>query len=213
MSKQNLEKKTEQLNVVLPQDLNLESGNKELSSVGFAISIRTLLQNWRQGTVGCKTRAEVSYSNKKPWKQKGTGRARAGSRKSPVWVGGGVVFGPQPRVRKLKVNKFLRRSLLNYLLFDLLKNNKIFSLNYEVSEKPSTAETFKVLKNLDLHTKKIIFLVDSNDILSLASFANISNVRIVLFDELNTFNMSNGEIVLLLKKDLNLFKDTVQKWI
>ena len=68
----------------------------------MSIYIRSLLQNWRQGTVACKGRSDVGYSNKKPWKQKGTGRARAGSARSPLWRGGGVIFGPQPRTRVLK---------------------------------------------------------------------------------------------------------------
>jgi large subunit ribosomal protein L4 len=216
MSNQNLSKtkiKSEQLKIVSAKDLNLEKKSEEISNAGYSVSIRALLQNWRQGTVGCKTRAEVSYSNKKPWKQKGTGRARAGSRKSPIWVGGGVIFGPQPRVRKLKVNKFLKRGLLNNLLSNLVENNKVFSLDFEVAERPKTSAVYETLKNVNLHEKKIIFLVEANDILSQSAFANIPNIRMVFFDELNTFNMTNGDILLLLKKDLNLFKDTVLKWI
>ena len=68
---------------------------KKYRPVAMAIYVRALLQNWRQGTVACKGRSDVSYSNKKPWKQKGTGRARAGSARSPLWRGGGVIFGPQ----------------------------------------------------------------------------------------------------------------------
>jgi large subunit ribosomal protein L4 len=71
----------------------------------FATWVRTLMQNWRQGTVGVKGRSDVARSNKKPWKQKGTGRARAGSARSPLWRGGGVTFGPQLRSRKLSVSK------------------------------------------------------------------------------------------------------------
>ena len=67
------------------------------------------MQNWRQGTVACKGRSDVAFSNKKPWKQKGTGRARAGSARSPLWRGGGVIFGPQPRTRMLKVAKQVKK--------------------------------------------------------------------------------------------------------
>ena len=83
------------------QDLNLDASQKKVATVAFSTWIRSLLQNWRQGTVGCKGRSDVNRSNKKPWKQKGTGRARAGSARSPLWRGGGVIFGPQPRVRTL----------------------------------------------------------------------------------------------------------------
>ena len=64
-----------------------------------------MLQNWRQGTVACKGRSDVAFSNKKPWKQKGTGRARAGSARSPLWRKGGVIFGPQPRTRTLTITQ------------------------------------------------------------------------------------------------------------
>src|SRR3989338_6099689 len=93
-------------------DLQLPSFSKEGSApAGFSIVVRQLLQNWRQGTVACQTLAEVTGSNKKPFKQKGTGRARAGTVKSPLWRGGGVIFGPQPRTRTLKVSKKLRQSV------------------------------------------------------------------------------------------------------
>ena len=92
-------------------DLNIEGARKEISPVAMAVYVRSLLQNWRQGTVACKGRSDVAYSNKKPWKQKGTGRARAGSARSPLWRGGGVIFGPQPRTRVLKAGKQLKRSV------------------------------------------------------------------------------------------------------
>ena len=92
------------LHTVSLQDLSLDvSQKKEVTPVGFSTWIRSLRQNWRQGTVGCKGRSDVAHSNKKPWKQKGTGRARAGSPRSPLWRGGGVTFGPQARVRTLAV--------------------------------------------------------------------------------------------------------------
>ena len=83
----------------------------------MAVYVRSLLQNWRQGTVGCKGRSDVAYSNKKPWKQKGTGRARAGSARSPLWRGGGVIFGPQPRTRVLKAGKQVKKKCvkLNFI--------------------------------------------------------------------------------------------------
>ena len=215
MSNQNLDKvkvKSEQLSIVTAKDLNLKEAEK-VSHVSFAISIRALLQNWRQGTVGCKTRSDVAYSNKKPWKQKGTGRARAGSRRSPLWVGGGIIFGPQPRVRKLKVNRGLRRNLLNNIVWNLLENKKLLSLDYTVSEKPKTAEVYKLLKNLNLHDKKVVFLIDPSDFLTYAAFANISNIKLLLFDELNSYDLTSGETLIFLKKDLNFFKEMVSRWI
>ncbi len=109
------------------------------------------MQNWRQGTVGCKDRSEVAFSNKKPWKQKGTGRARAGSARSPVWRGGGVTFGPQPRVRTLQVNKQVKKSVLADIASHYANNGKIVSLNWALSEqRPRTAEAFNALKEAGL---------------------------------------------------------------
>ena len=81
---------------LLPSSMiSIASDKKIASKANFALWVRALLQNWRQGTVVCKGRSEVAYSNKKPWKQKGTGRARAGSARSPLWRSGGVIFGPK----------------------------------------------------------------------------------------------------------------------
>ena len=116
MTKRELEKtdtaSNKNMNTLSAKDVNfVEPNNENKSSVGFSIWVRALLQNWRQGTVGSKDRSEVSFSNKKPWKQKGTGRARAGSARSPLWRGGGVVFGPQPRTRVLKTGKQVKRNV------------------------------------------------------------------------------------------------------
>ena len=96
---------------------------KELSPIGYAQYVRSLMQGWRQGTVGCKGRSDVNKTNKKPWRQKGTGRARAGSARSPLWRGGGVTFGPMPRVRTLKVNSGVR---VKALLSVIVNRFKIF---------------------------------------------------------------------------------------
>jgi large subunit ribosomal protein L4 len=129
MSAQKKVNKTQQSVTPLSQsDLGLEINNKNIAGAGVSIYIRKLLQNWRQGTVGVKGRSEVSYSNRKPWKQKGTGRARAGSARSPLWRGGGIIFGPQPRERELKIPKKLRQGVFNTILYQYLQNGKIYTL-------------------------------------------------------------------------------------
>lgn len=192
-----------------PQDLGLATREVRISPESFAVWIRVLLQNGRQGTVGCKGRADVAYSNKKPWKQKGTGRARAGSRRSPLWRGGGVIFGPQPRIRTLKVNKILRKRVLGDMFWDLLNDKKVLCLNWEISNKPKTADAFNNLKSMDLHNKKVTLFVEARDILTQASFANLPNVQILLFDEVNAFHLASGTSVVFLQKDLDVFKNMV----
>lgn len=195
-------------------DLNIEGAQKEVSPVAMAIYVRSLLQNWRQGTVACKGRSDVAYSNKKPWKQKGTGRARAGSARSPLWRGGGVIFGPQPRTRVLKASKQLKRSTLNSILFDFLEQGKVASLHWDASiQKPTTAQAFKLLKNNGLHQDKVVLFLPVNDVVSQASFSNIPNVRILFFDQPNAYDLANGTRWLILNKDLEHFKKMVSQWI
>jgi large subunit ribosomal protein L4 len=183
------------------------------STKTFAIYIRTLLQNWRQGTVGCKGRSDVSFSNKKPWKQKGTGRARAGSARSPLWRGGGVIFGPQARVRQLKISKEMRRGVLRGLLSRFVENQKVVTLDWiPPTDRPRTAEAYSALKAAEMQEQKVLLFLDINDRVTAASFANIANVHIISFDEPNAYHLSNAAYWLVLKKDFELFKNMVSKW-
>ncbi len=208
--------KTQMQNVVpaTSSDLGIEVAKKDLSQVAVSLYIRTLLQNWRQGTVGVKGRSDVSYSNRKPWKQKGTGRARAGSARSPLWRGGGVTFGPQPRVRNLKISKKLRQGVFNTLLSEYLENGKISILPWNFTgSMPKTSYAFNALKEANLHSKKIAVFVSMDDILTYASFINISNVQVLLFDEANAFDLMNANHWVVLQKDLPIFKEMVSKWL
>jgi large subunit ribosomal protein L4 len=201
--------------VLSPNDLGLvkEAKRKNMSPAGFAIAVRALLQNWRQGTVACKGRSDVSFSNKKPWKQKGTGRARAGSARSPLWRGGGVCFGPQPRTRVLKVTKSLRKNVLNNLFYDYAEQGKIVALDWTAGEAPKTALASKMLKNAKLHGKNINIFVLPTDVLTYASFVNIPKVRVLFFDQPNAFDLANNGHWVFLKKDENAFKEMVSRWI
>lgn len=187
---------------------------RKISSKVFSTVIRQLLLNWRQGTVGSKTRADVDLSGKKPWKQKGTGRARAGTARSPLWRGGGVVFGPQARTRTLKVTKKSRSGVLNSLLWDALSNGNIISLDWSLdSKEPKTSLAYQALKNAELHDKKVIVLLTADDILHYSSFVNIPTVRVMLFDEINAYDLALANKWIFLKKDLAAFKEAVAKWI
>lgn len=202
--------------VIMPKDLDLSVNitDKVVSPVNYSICVRTLLQNWRQGTVACKGRADVSFSNKKPWKQKGTGRARAGSARSPLWRKGGVTFGPQARVKKLKANKLVRQQAMLALLSDKLKNNNVIALDFLVNlDRPSTKQAFNALTQAQLQNRKAVLFVDSNDVQTHASFANIPTIKILFFDQPNVYDLSDGNCWLFLKKDMNLFKEMVNKWI
>lgn len=198
---------------ILPADVAF-TAIEDVTPREFAVWIRTLLQNWRQGTLGVKDRSQVAFSNKKPWKQKGTGRARAGSPRSPIWRKGGVSFGPQPRVKTLKVNKNLKKRVLNKLFWDLLSNKKVISLDWELNlSKPSTAKAYGSLKNLGIEQNKVLVFVRPDDFITQASFVNIPTVAVIAFDQANAFDVANVDNVIFLDRDLDLFKEMVSKWI
>jgi len=200
--------------VLTAQELAIQKPLKMANLPSFSHWVHVLRQNWRQGTVGCKGRSDVARSTRKPWKQKGTGRARAGSARSPLWRGGGVTFGPQPRVRTLKITKKLKKKILQSIIFNFLNNGKILCADWQIKgKKPSTSSAYDFLKQFNLVNKKIILFVPVNDRLTYASFANISQVRILYFDQLNAFDLVDSNYLIILKKDFEQFKGMVLPWI
>lgn len=199
--------------VLTPADLELTArAETSTNTKALAQYIRALMQNWRQGTVACKDRSEVAFSNKKPWKQKGTGRARAGSPRSPLWRKGGVTFGPQERVRTLKVTKNHKREVFNDLLWSKLEAQNVISLNWSVDERPKTALAFAALQQIGLADKKVVLFVSTYDFLTQASFANIPNVSMIFFDQPNAFTLAHGDSWMFLARDSDLFKEMVGLW-
>jgi len=208
------EKKRQLYHAVTAKELGVSVDETVVSSDAFSTWVRALLQNWRQGTVSCKGRSDVSRTGKKPWKQKGTGRARAGSFRSPIWRGGGVTFGPQKRTRSLSVPKQVRRKVLGGLLFQYLQDKKITSLDWLPAEdKPKTSAVCSVLKQASLLGKKVVFFLPVDDHLVRASCANIHNVNILFFDQANAFDLANSVHWVYLKRDADAFKNMVSQWI
>jgi large subunit ribosomal protein L4 len=202
------------VNIVTLGDLGLPARDKKVSREGFSTWVRALLQNWRQGTVACQGRSDVSFSNKKPWKQKGTGRARAGSARSPLWRGGGVIFGPQPRTRTLKVSHKLKKDVLIALLQDYCDSGRLVQLNWAVQESmPKTSTAFNALKAINLHETPVTLFVPFDDVVTYASFSNIPTVRMVFLDQANAFDLACGRYWLVLEKDMEQFKVMVNTWI
>jgi large subunit ribosomal protein L4 len=193
--------------------LTVKIDRKEVSPTTFACAVRSLFQNWRQGTVACKTRGQLAFSNKKPWRQKGTGRARVSSIRSPLWRKGGVIFGPQPRVRSLIVNTKQRRLVFNNLLFTMLDKSAVHCLDFELpTNKPSTKEARHALAAMGLNRKKLILFLPFGDEANYASFRNIPHVHIVLFDQPNAVQLSDAHCWIFLKKDTDLFNTMVAQW-
>jgi len=195
-------------------DLGVDDSHAKKMRVGFSLAVRSLLQNWRQGTVACKGRADVNRSNKKPWKQKGTGRARAGTARSPLWRGGGVIFGPQMRTRQLKITKQTRKNVFTSLLFDFAENQKIACLNWTFSEdRPKTKIAYNLLREANLGQSNVTLFLSADDFITRASFMNIPSVRVLFFDQPNAFELAGTQYWVFLQKDKNQFQEMVSRWL
>lgn len=208
----NKEAATQKVRVLAPKDLTISAPEQPASHDSFSTCVRASMQNWRQGTVACKGRSDVAYSNKKPWKQKGTGRARAGSARSPLWRGGGVVFGPQPRTRTLKVGKKVKRSVLRTMLFNMLDNANILCAQWQI-DTPKTAMAQQLLQEVGLHNKRVAVFLHPDDITSRLSFINLENVNVYFFDQLNVYDAVRNDSWLILEKDFDHFNTMVAQWI
>jgi large subunit ribosomal protein L4 len=166
------------------------------------------LSSQNQGTVSTKTRSEVRGGGRKPWRQKGTGRARAGSNRSPLWKGGGVTFGPKPRTVSLKLNKKERRLALQTLLYNK-KNNILLIDNLENQIPDSKTKTFvKICKecSIDLNQKILVIVSKKTDSLKLST-QNIRNVELIAASNLNTFSLLKAKQIILTPSAINDIKE------
>jgi len=162
----------------------------------------------KQGTASTKTRSEVRGGGRKPWKQKGTGRARAGSNRSPLWKGGGVIFGPKPKKILLKLNKKERRLALQTLLYN--KKNSILIIENLESEiiEPKTKNFLKICKDcsIDLNQKTLVIVSDKTIPLKL-SMQNIKNVELISASNLNTLSLLKAKQIILTPLAINYIKE------
>ncbi len=148
------------------------------------------LANQRQGTVNTKERSDVRGGGKKPWKQKGTGRARAGTIRSPLWRGGGTVFGPHPRDHRVKVNKKVRRVALKSCLTSRAKDGDILVIKSLAFDAPKTKTFAGVLKNMQAYPrKKTLVVLDNATEATLKSARNVAGIRLTAADKVNTYDV------------------------
>ena len=167
--------------------------------------IRAYLSNQRQGTSSTKNRGEVSGGGKKPWKQKGTGRARAGSTRGPIWRHGGVSHGPKPKSWYLNIPKKIKRLALFSALSSKYSDNKIKVLESLKLEKPKTKEVVQIIDALGLNDKLLI-VFDHKDERNFKSTRNISGVTTALVDNLNAFEIMKSRNVLFLKEGIKILE-------
>jgi large subunit ribosomal protein L4 len=159
--------------------------------------IKMQLASRRSGTASTKTRSDVSGGGKKPWRQKGTGRARAGTSRSPIWRSGGTVFGPHPRDYSYSIPKKVRKKAIICALSMKLKENKMVILKDFPMEKIST-HIFKGVIDL-FSLKKALFIIDENNEVLLKSSRNIKNVKMIRSEGINVYDILNHEHLILLE--------------
>lgn len=162
----------------------------------------------KQGTVSTKTRSEVRGGGKKPWQQKGTGRARAGSSRSPLWRGGGVIFGPKPKTTSLKLNKKERNLALQTLFYNKRNNISVIGELETLVSEPKTKSFCEICKNYNLDLNQKILLVVSKKTSPLKlSTKNLKNVELIAASNLNTLSLLKAKQILLTPLAVNDIKE------
>lgn len=162
-------------------------------------AVKNILANRRQGTQSAKTRAEVKGGGKKPWRQKGTGRARQGSIRAPQWTGGGIVFAPKPRDYSYRIPKKVRRLALKSVLSSKVETEDMIVLDALVMEEASTKKAVEILKNIDAKEKAIVLVADGSDNVR-KSFRNIPKVATLALGEINVYDLLKYDTVVLTKE-------------
>ncbi len=161
------------------------------------------LANKRQGTQSAKTRSEVRGGGRKPWRQKGTGRARHGSIRSPLWTKGGIIFAPKPRDYSFTVPKKIKRLALKSALSSKVQDNDLIVLDELKLDQPKTKEMVKVLENLKATGKALVVLDEKDETVKRAS-GNIPGLKLLYTNTLNVYDIVNCEKFIITK-------DAVQK--
>lgn len=189
-----------------------ETGRKaELKDSVFAIEpndhaiyldVKQYLANQRQGTHKAKERNEVSGSTRKIKRQKGTGTARAGSVKNPVFVGGGRIFGPQPRDYRFKLNKKVKQLARKSALTYKAKDNEIMVVEDFSLEAPKTRDYASLISNLNIGDKKSLLILSEPNNNILLSSRNLRNTKVVLFSELTTYDILNSASLVFVESSL-----------
>ena len=162
----------------------------------------------KQGTVSTKTRSEVRGGGRKPWQQKGSGRARAGSNRSPLWKGGGVIFGPKPKVTVLKLNKKERRLALQTLLYNKRNNILVIeNLENEVVE-PKTKNFLKICRDCSVNLEqKLLVVVAEKTVPLKLSTQNIKNIELISASNLNTLSLLKAKQIIVTPSAINHIKE------
>jgi len=189
-------------------ELNDEVFNREVSEGTIYYAVNNELANRRVGTASTKTRGEVKFSNAKPYRQKGTGNARAGDRKSPIWVGGGTIFGPKPRDYSYTLPKKMKRLAMKSLLSKGVQDERLVVVEDFTIESGKTKELNQILKNFVADEKRTVLILGDDDTMTRRAARNIPYLRVLSYNRLSAKELLYGRKLLVLEsaaKSLNEF--------
>ncbi|HHT78193.1 MAG TPA: 50S ribosomal protein L4 [Actinobacteria bacterium] len=180
-------------------DIPEEITSLEVNTNILHMEVKRFLASSRSGTSKAKGRSEVSGGGRKPWRQKGTGNARAGSNRSPLWRHGGVTFGPVPRDYSFKLNKKVVRKSKLMALVDKINDSRLLIVSGFNFDKPSTKEAYNVLKSLKINENKVLVVIDDLEGSEVLSFRNLPNVLLTSYKSINTYELLVSDFVLFTK--------------
>jgi len=170
--------------------------------------VKRYLAEKRRGTASVKGRSDVSGGGKKPWKQKGTGRARAGTTRSPLWTGGGVVFGPENRDYGYAIPRKMRLVALKSVLSDKVKNDNLIVLDKIEIENGKTRDITNIFDKLKIEPeKKIIIVIEKDDEKIKRAVNNLQNAMVITANKLNTYDLVNYQKMLVTKDALKIIEE------
>lgn len=177
-------------------DIEFNTPQRASNNKGILLNrvVRTILINNRQYNASTKTRGEVAGGGKKPWKQKGTGRARAGSIRSPLFVGGGVIFGPKPKSYSLKMNKKEKKLAFAEAIMQKIQDGGFVVLDELNFEAPKTKEAYGILKKLNIG--KALVVLESGMKNAYLSLRNIRGIEVKNVDTLNTYDVLKSKKII-----------------
>ena len=178
----------------------VEEGDKGLQAVHDTVV--AYMASQRSGTACAKTRSEVAGTGKNPWRQKGTGRARAGSFQSPIWRGGGVVFGPRPRDFRKDVNKKTRKLALQKALTERIKSGEVLVVDQISIDQPKTKDFIRILDNLKVDGTALLVTINPDQNLQLST-RNVSYVGVTTSESLNTYDTLKYDRIIITRDAFN----------
>ncbi|MDO5117854.1 MAG: 50S ribosomal protein L4 [Eggerthellaceae bacterium] len=194
------------------------AGTAELSATVFGVEpnvpvmhqvVRMQRASWRQGTSNTRTRGMVSGGGRKPFRQKGTGRARQGTIRAPQFKGGGTVFGPHPRSYAFKVNRKEIKLAMRSALSAKLADGEFFVVKDFGIETPKTKEAVKILKALGLDDRRVTLIVGNSDVETFLSFRNLPLVNVFPVAEINTYELLDNKALVVTEEALAYIEEVL----